>query len=211
MIFSDAANRHAPLIEKMKPKKMKKIPWYNEKLEALNEERTRRLQLYRLYCLPSDLVVVKVITNQITHLKRKLKRSYYTDKINGYDGDPKKIWQIMKEVTNTENIKTTTEPSFLNQELANTFNTFFATVGTNIQKKLNIITDKTEVNAKKENFTFKEETAENIEKLIDKMKSNIAVGVDDINVKLVKDTKQTIAETLRQLVNLSYKTSKFPK
>ena len=42
------------------------------------------------------------------------------------------------------------------------------------------------------------------------MKNNIAVGVDDINVKLVKDSKHTIATSLRKLVNLSYKISKFP-
>jgi hypothetical protein len=84
-IFSDIANRHAPLIEKVKPKKMKKIPWYNEKLDALFIEKNRKLQLYRLYRLPSDLKVMKAISNKITHLKRKLKRSYYTDKINGYD------------------------------------------------------------------------------------------------------------------------------
>ena len=118
----------------------------------------------------------------------------------------------MKEVTNTQEIRSTTEPSFLNQETANKFNTFFATVGTKIQKRLNIETEKTNAATDlEEHFTFVEETDENILKLIDRMKNNIAVGTDEINVKLIKDTKLTIAESLRQLVNLGYKKSKFPK
>ena len=43
------------------------------------------------------------------------------------------------------------------------------------------------------------------------MKNNIAVGTDEIHVKLIKDTKLTIAKSLRQLINLGYKKSKFPK
>ena len=50
----------------------------------------------------TDLNVVKAVTNKITHCKRKLKKIYYSDKIAKYDGDPKKMWKILKEVTQTE-------------------------------------------------------------------------------------------------------------
>ena len=209
-IFSETANRHAPLIEKTVTTKMKKIPWYNENLEALMKEKTKKLQLYRLYGLFTDLKLVKTLSNKITHLKRKLKKMYYSDKINSYEGDPRKIWKVMKDVTNTEDIKDKIEPSLMNQDKANTFNNFFATVGTKIQEKLNIKTPVTDFNPETGNFSFQEESEENIIKLIDRLKTNIAVGVDDINVRLVKDTKHTIAKSLKQLVNISYKTSTFP-
>ena len=209
-IFSETANKHAPLIEKTVKPKIKKIPWYNENLEALIREKARKIKLYRLYGLFTDLKVVKAVSNKITHLKRKLKKTYYSDKINSYDGDPRKIWKVMKEITNTEEIKDKTEPSVMNQNIANTFNTFFATVGTKIQEKLKIKSSETTFNSDTGNFSFKEETDENIMKLIDRLKNNIAVGADNINVRLVKDSKQTIAKSLKQLVNISYKTSTFP-
>lgn len=208
-IFSDTAGKHAPIIEKEKTKKIKHIPWFTKTLEDLIAEKTKKLQLYRLYGLWTDQKLVKTITNKITHLKQRLKKSYYTEKIHKYDGDPKKIWKILKEVTHTEEKKTTTEPVFLNQDLANKFNTFFATVGTEIQKKLKI-SDTHPVKTGTENFQLKEETEEEIIKLIDRIKTDVAVGIDEINAKLLKDSKHIIATSLKQLINISYKTSTFP-
>ena len=116
----------------------------------------------------------------------------------------------MKGATNTEEIKDKTEPNLMNQDTANTFNKFFATVGTKIQEKLNIKTPETQATSVTGNFTFKSETEENIVKLIDRLKCNVAVGCDNINVRLVKDSKHTIAKLLKQLVNISFKTSTFP-
>ena len=61
-----------------------------------------------------------------------------------------------------------------------------------------------------EQFRFKEESEETIVKLIDRIKTDVAVGMDDINARLLKDAKHTVAETITQLVNISYKTSTFP-
>ena len=209
-IFKKTANKHAPLVVKRKSKRMRKIPWSNENLETLTKEKTKKLQLYRLYGLFTDLKMVKVISNKITHLKRKLKKSYFTEKINSYEGDSKKIWKVMKEVTNTEEINNTTEPNFLNQNVTNNFNKFFATVGTRIKEKLKVKKEETREYNDANHFTLQEETEESIIKLIDKIKIDVAVGHDDINAKLIKDSKHTIADSLKRLVNLSYKTSKFP-
>ena len=59
-------------------------------------------------------------------------------------------------------------------------------------------------------FKFKEENEETIIKLIDRIKIDVAVGEDDINARLLKDAKHTIAETLTKLVNISYKMNTFP-
>ena len=124
--FSDTANRHAPIVEKEKSIKNNKIPWFSKDLEILKTERARKLKLYRLQGMWSDLNIVKSITNKITHLKRRLKKIYYTEKIEKYEGDPKKIWKILKDVTHTADKNNTVEPEFLNHDLANKFNTFFS-------------------------------------------------------------------------------------
>lgn len=211
-IFLNIAAKHAPIIEKVQTKRIKKIPWFTKDLEAQIEEKRNKLKLYRLYGLWTDLKLVKAMTNNITHVKRMLKKSYYSEKLQQYRGDSKKIWKILKGVTQTDSRNSTIEPEFINQEKANQFNRYFATVGSKIQEKLNVEEkDNTSTsNTETGNFQFHEETEETIKKLIDRIKNDIAVGADDINAKLLKDTKQTIAETLTQLVNISYKTSKFP-
>ena len=196
-------------LKKSKSKNIKKIPWFDRNLETLIAEKAKRLQLYRLYGLWTDLKLVKSITNKINRLKRKLKKAYYTDKIQKYDGDSKKIWTVLKEVTHTKNNNTKIEPEFLNQELTNKFNKFFATVGSEIQKKLKIA-DAKPINKGAQRFQWKDETEDTVMKLIDRIRTDVAVGNDDISARLIKDTKQTIAKSLTQLINLTYKTSTFP-
>ena len=39
-VFSETANKHAPIIEKLITSKTQKVPWYNKTLETLIEERS---------------------------------------------------------------------------------------------------------------------------------------------------------------------------
>ena len=193
----------------MKSKKRKFIPWFSKDLENLIVEKQKRLKLSRLYGSPSDKNLVKMLSNKITRLKRKCKKAYYTEKLQQYEGEPQKMWKVLKEVTQTEKKPNNTEPEFIDQKTVNQFNSFFATVGSEIQRRLNI---KERINrvAVTGQFKFKEENEESIVKLIDRIKIDVAVGSDDINARLLKDAKYIIAETLTKLVNISYKTNTFP-
>ena len=208
-IFKNTAEVHAPMKEATVTKKTSNIPWFTSQLKDLVLQKKRRLQLYWLDGFISDLNIVKTLTNKINHLKRQLKKSYYSGKIEEYEGNPKKMWTMLKEVTYTKMIKNSTEPHFLDQNRANQFNNYFATIGSNIQKKLNI-EEKILENIKPGVFNFHEETEETIIKLIDRIKPDVAVGHDEISAKLLKDSKLTVASSLTKLVNLSYKTSTFP-
>ena len=208
-VFTKTAHKHAPMTEKVKKFKRDNVPWYTRELETKIEEKGKKMQLYRMYGTKKDLNSANKLTNEITHLKRKLKKNYYKQKIEQYEGDPKKMWRILKDITDTTPDKSSTEPEMMDQEKANTFNKYFATVGTEIQKKLGTkeAESKTETNGV---FTFQEECEETIIKLIDRIRIDVAIGVDEINAKLLKDAKFTIAESLTKLVNLSFTTSTFP-
>ena len=109
------------------------------------------------------------LKNEINHLKRRLKKNYYTDKIEEIDGDTKKLWKVLKEMTGNNSSKESVEPELLTKEKANKHNKYFATVGAEIQKKLKIQPHTTNFSGI-QGFNFKDETIENIEKLIDKIK-----------------------------------------
>ena len=207
--LKETAQKHAPMVEKVKKNKKENVPWFETELEMKIEEKTKKLQLYRLFGNKLDLKSANKIGNEITHLKRKLKRKYYKQKIEEYEGDSKKMWKILKNVTQTTQDKSCTEPEFLNQDRADQYNKYFATIGTVVQKLIGT-KEAVPIIENKGKFHFKEETEETIVKLIDRIRVDVATGEDEISAKLIKDAKYTIAGPLTKLVNLSYEKSTFP-
>ena len=59
-------------------------------------------------------------------------------------------------------------------------------------------------------FAFKNETVENVEKMIDSLKEKTATDSDEINIKLIKDAKKELAPILCKLINLGYNIKAFP-
>ena len=59
-------------------------------------------------------------------------------------------------------------------------------------------------------FKFKPETEDNTKKLIDRIRTNVAVGEDGINARIIKDARDIIAPTLTKIINLGYEINQFP-
>ena len=208
-VFTETSQKHAPITEKTKKKTRNGIPWYTKELEQRIQERKNKLKLYRLYGDRKDSKAASNLTNVINHLKRKLKKRHYTEKIEKYEGDPKNLWKILKDITQTTPLKSTAEPENMDQGKANQYNKFFATIGSEIQKLLGV-KENSHPTSNTGNFKFKEETEETIIGLIDRIRADVATGEDNISPKLVKDSKFIIAPSLTKLVNLSYKLKIFP-
>ena len=78
--------------------------------------------------------------------------------------------------------------------MANEYNNYFATVGSDVQKKLNIRNKEVKTDTK--GFKFAPETEENVIKLINRIKNDVAVGIDGISARVLKDSKEIIAPLL---------------
>ena len=202
-------NQHAPLKEvKEKQPKIKRIPWFDQEISEKKAEKNNLLKLYYLLGDPKDKAKASKLNNEITHLKEKKKKLYYTNKLSSSEGDPKQIWNVLKELTNGYSEKNEIEPDNLDQEKANQYNEYFATVGSEIQKELNIMD--IEVETKNTGFTFTSETEENVQKLLERIRTNVAVGIDGINAKVLKDGADIIVPILTSIINLSYELNQFP-
>lgn len=203
-----SANKHAPW-KTFKPKQgQTQIPWFNTGIKEVTRTKNMYLKLYRMFKKPEDLKLYKIAKNKQTHLKRKCKKEYYTAKINDYIGESRKMWNILKDVTK-HNYKENITPDVVNKETANRFNTFFATVGIQVQKQLNTLITPPILN-KKGIFKFKPESSEKIKYLIDRIKPNVATGNDELSAKLIKAATPIILEDLKNMINLSYETQTFP-
>ena len=211
-IIQDTVNLHAPLIEKNVENKPKYIPWFSNELREMIKSKNELLQDYFSHGIESYKTRLKSLSNKITSLKRNLKQQYITKKMEEAQGDGKKCWNLLNSITNRQKIRDEKEPDMMTQEKADRFNKFFATIGTEIQKKIGVRPDTHNPTIKPNNptFSFKEETPSNIEKIIDKIRIDVATGNDNIGAKIIKDIKTTISPILTKIINKSYETKTFP-
>ena len=163
-VLKRASDAHAPWKQFKRGNNTQHIPWYNRELKEITERKNMYLKFYRLHRNVEDLKAYKIAKNKQTHMKRALKRQYYKEKIESYDGDSKKIWSILKQVTNLD-YREEILPDIVNQNTANKFNKFFANVGIEVQRKLGINIEKPDL-TKMGSFKFRKETEERIEYLI---------------------------------------------
>ena len=209
-----AADENAPFRTfKRKDEDNSHVPWFTQELRNLITNKKSILKLYQLYNNPEDKVTLKRLRNKINYLKKTLKRTYYTNKINEYKGKPKEIWKVLKGATGIYEDKENIEPEDMTQKKANDFNRFFATIGKNLQEKLGILSTEPNLDNlnQEEGFTFHEETEETISKLIDNIRIDVATGYCTISARILKDAKPSIVTPLTQLVNISFRTSIFPQ
>ena len=207
-IIVKETDKHAPMKEIKQSKEKPYVPWMTPDIKNEREAKNILIKMNYLQPKQSDKQEIKRLKNKLNHTKRKHKRAYYKKKLAEFKGDSKNTWKVFKEMLNKQEIKETIEPELMDQDKANRYNNYFATIGTEIKNKLGIID--TVVNYK-EGFTFSEVSEDTVAKLIDKIRIGVATGADGISARILKDCKEVILPTLTSLVNLSFRTSTFPE
>ena len=203
------ADQHAPMVITKVRERRNYIPWYTSELRDIIAQKNELISDYYYYGLDSFKIRIKCISNKISHMKRSLKKKYITEKLAEYKDDPKKCWSAINLITNRTEVKHTEEPEGITQETANTYNKYFATIGSEIQDKLNITTQMKDFCGLK-GFVFKPETNTSIKKLIEKIRKDVATGADEVGAKLIKDASEVLAPVLAQIINIGYETCTFP-
>ena len=212
-IIQDTAESHAPLVEKNINTQKKTIPWFTKELKDLIKSKNEYIQDLYSHGLQSYKKRITDLSNKITQLKRNLKEKFLAEKLEEAQNDARKCWKILNAVTNRTKVKEAIEPEMMSQAKANGYNRYFATVGIEIQKKLGIdiqSTTQVETDSHHPKFEFAPESENSIEKLIDKIRIDVATGEDSISARLIKDIKSTISPVLTQIINTGYTCSKFP-
>ena len=97
---------------------------------------------------------------------------------------------------------------------ANEHNKYFATIGTKIQEELNFKRPLKPIPNKKRSelpeFVFKNENATKIKKIIENIKTNVAIGCDNIGIRIINDLKEIMAPILANIINIGYESPRFP-
>ena len=78
------------------------------------------------------------MTNTINYLKKILKQKYILEELEKAGDDVKKLWKVLNFLIGKKEAPEIIEPESLDQEKVNKYNKYFATVGFEIQKELDI-------------------------------------------------------------------------
>ena len=142
-------------------------------------------------------------------MNKKLKREHYEGLLDKHQNDGKRIWEILREVTRSKETPEDKLPSNLDKQTANTFNQYFATVGSRALETLGLDVEEFQP-AKTDGFVFSDETPQSIKNIMDDLKTNVAVGHDNLPARIYKEMSETLCSSICELINLSYRTSTFP-
>ena len=208
-LVSSLCDKHAPEKEVTIKTKTEGIPWYSDEVLSAIAARTIALDYDRKKGNSTSKNFLRRATNKLKYLKRKLKRSYFHDKVEEQKDDPKKLWNILKEVSHTQQYVEEIFPDPINSKVVDSFKLYFAGVGKNIQNQL-CVSFSFEPNGNHEGFHFKNVKVDDVKKLIDRIKTKVATGNDRIPSRIIKDLKHEASPDLAKLINLSYSTSTFP-
>ena len=208
-VIQDTLATFAPITEIQIKNKRKYIPWYTDDLKALITEKNHFIADSFIYGFEIFKSRIKQLTNNINHLKRKLKKDYLKTQLSLHKEDPKKSWETINSITDNKKCKDKIEPDMMNQSKANDFNIYFANVGKEIQEKLKLTTNLNNFDGLA-GFQFQPENIETIKKYIDSLKINTSTGYDDISAKILKDSSETLAPLICQILNLSFEMKQFP-
>jgi hypothetical protein len=166
----------------------------------------------------------KNFRNLYNKLVRIRKRDHIHEQIQKTSKNPKKMWEIIGNVTGKKNGNNSSKIEKISsagsvitgsRNIANEFNTFFCNVGEKIANDVEKTATKPEdfLRAPAPNtipMEFGTLTQAEFISIINNMDPKSSVDIDGISNKLIKFIKFEIATPLVHLFNLSFKTGKFP-
>ena len=170
-----------------------------------------------------DLEKYKTYRNILNTLKRRCRETYYKDKCHEYKRNMKKLWNLINEVIQKHNDKSSVVESlkignittYNKKEISNQFGKYFSSVGHKFASKIkaprNNATDYLKLLNYNKNSLFMTPTSrEEVVKLINNLPPKKSSGHDNIDNTLLKEIKHEISGALSDIFNRSISTGTFP-
>ena len=158
--------------------------------------------------------------NKANALNTKLKRQYFSTKIQSCERNLKETWATINKLINKRS-KTTSITSILEDDviitkpdgIADSINKYFCSIGeqlsNNIPKKLNMFINEILLRIRT-TFSFTPLTPEQLINSVSKFKTSKGFGVDNISSFYLKKSMPFLASGLSQILNLSMSIGQFP-
>ena len=225
-ILRDAFNKHAPLRKKSKKeRKLSKRPWITKDILQASKIKS---ELYKgsLNGTTEDLQRYKSFRNKLAHDKEQAKQKFYTKTIYETKHNIKHLWTTINDIAkyktkakgniaylvNNQEEKIT-EPT----DIANTFNTFFSTVGQRLASSIEDPGDLctlscTSLIPQQNNFFYlKPITLSEVLMYLQQLNPAKSPGPNGIPLKYIRMSAQIIAPILAKLFNSCIQSGTYPE
>ena len=148
----------------------------------------------------------------INRSKTYLKKRYYAEKFHQLKNNIKLTWRLINEVLGNNPNKSISTKFNINdkcitdqQEIANHFNSFFASIGTKISQQIKnhdqIDHRQYLINRPVTTFHFHEITTQDVMCIISKLPNKKSTGYDEISTETIKILSAVISPTLSLIIN----------
>lgn len=219
-MFNGVVDRHAPL--RKKRVRGSKSPWITADLK----ERMRQRDVFKIRAIqsrnPHDWATFKSARNSVNSEIKYAKELYYQKAFSENQGNPKKTWGIINEITsrkrehaNIKEIKLNGSSITNTEEISEVLNGHFATIGPKLAAEVPLVeggsshlaylTPQSEIT-----FSLKETMVPEVFSLLSKLCKSKATGLDKISAKMLRLCPDLIAESLCAIFNRSINTGIFP-
>ena len=215
-------NKHAPLKTlTRKQLQLKAKPWITPMISKLISRRNKIFK--RKKRQPSNEEVKRLYNlfrNRINREIKKAKKNYYTIFFDENKNNIKKTWMGIKSIINTKQSSPNVSQISMNGKIItnpvaiyNTFNNFFASVGTSTNKEIPLVPNISPKaflrNRNQYNLILAHVSNEEILDIINSLE-NKSMGPASIPLKLLKVIPDLIMIPLCKIINLSFLTGCFP-
>ena len=150
---------------------------------------------------------------------KNVKKSYYYETFEAYNGNSRKTWETINEVTRRKSDKAAINELELNgtritnsSEIAEGFNKFFAEIGPELSRDIEEVgTSFDEYIYQTSNcFSFQRVTQSHVLSHLNKLCKRKATGLDSVSARLLKECPDLISWSLALIFNQSIDTGIFP-
>ena len=219
-LFSLIIDKHAPI--KSLRVSERYCPWVNEDLKRLIRSRDK---LKKAAVKSKSLILMssyRHIRNKINKQNSELKRQYFSERLAQAKGNMKESWKTINQVLNKRSKSTNIDllkgpgGEIVNkQEISNTMNDYFCSVGKDLASKIEdapnpMLTGENNLNPDNERFNFRPIVVQDIRDAMSKIKTSKSLGSDNISSYFLKLATPYIENSLVFMFDISLETSQFP-
>ena len=218
--FSEVIEKHAPLRQIRVSEKY--CPWINSDLKNLIRTRDRLKRSAVKHKSQHLMNSYKQYRNQANALNKKLKKQYFSDKINKNKGNMKDSWQTINQLlnkrsqsTNIVSLKESNQTIFDKQRISNKMNEYFCSIGERLAADIvhtsnPLLSKEICINDDGRIFDFREINEGDIHQAVSRIKAKKSFGNDNISGYFLKIALPYISRILMLIFNTSIETSTFP-
>ena len=219
-LFSLIIDKHAPI--KTLRVSEKYCPWVNVGLKQLIRSRDKLKKAAVKSKSQLLMSSYRQVRNKINKQNFELKRQYFSERLAQAKGNMKESWKTINQVvnkrsksTNIDLLKGPGREIVNRQEISNTMNEYFCSVGKDLASKIEdapnpMLTGKYNLNPDNKRFNFRPIVVQDIRDAMGKIKTSKSLGSDNIPSYFLKLATPYIENALVFMFNTSLETSQFP-